>query len=249
MTDQAHGQRVNALHLADALESADWSNVSIGNKCMILGAIELLRDTSPAPSPVGLEREEIARAIDSPTVAALAALFAEPQSILTKSYSEQIAEILAPRFALSPKALRCPAVSDNQAAVYEECAKLAEQCALPAYGTNARHTGREEARKKIAAAIRQRAAVRCSSHSPVECDKARDARNFLSWVMEDFDEICAEVGSPRNEWIQEYVAKGFLRHKGTYHGTSCYEITSGYLAALRFPSPRTPAASDTEAGR
>lgn len=44
--------------------------------------------------------------------------------------------------------------------IYEECAKLAEQCALPAYGTNARHTGREEARKKIAAAIRQRAKLR-----------------------------------------------------------------------------------------
>lgn len=38
--------------------------------------------------------------------------------------------------------------------IIEQCAKLAEQTPLPAYGTNARHTGREEARKKIAAAIR-----------------------------------------------------------------------------------------------
>lgn len=38
--------------------------------------------------------------------------------------------------------------------IIEQCAKAAEMAALPAYGTHARHTGREEARKKIAAAIR-----------------------------------------------------------------------------------------------
>lgn len=50
--------------------------------------------------------------------------------------------------------------------VYEECAKLAEQAALPSYGTNARHLGREEARKKIAQDIRQRGKLRASLVPP-----------------------------------------------------------------------------------
>ena len=39
--------------------------------------------------------------------------------------------------------------------IIEECIKRAEQAPMPAYGTNARHTGREEARKKIVASLRQ----------------------------------------------------------------------------------------------
>ncbi|TXG96564.1 MAG: hypothetical protein E6R08_09165 [Nevskiaceae bacterium] len=38
--------------------------------------------------------------------------------------------------------------------IIERCARAAELAALPSYGTHARHTGREEARKKIAATIR-----------------------------------------------------------------------------------------------
>ncbi|TWA89597.1 hypothetical protein FBZ96_11965 [Bradyrhizobium stylosanthis] len=38
--------------------------------------------------------------------------------------------------------------------IIERCARAAELASLPAYGTHARHTGREEARKKIAATIR-----------------------------------------------------------------------------------------------
>jgi hypothetical protein len=37
--------------LADALEKADWSGVSIGNKVMLKGAIEILRSVAPAQAP------------------------------------------------------------------------------------------------------------------------------------------------------------------------------------------------------
>jgi hypothetical protein len=50
------------LALADALEKADWQNVSIGNKCLIAGAIEKLRS-----APVRLPgREEIEKAVCCP---------------------------------------------------------------------------------------------------------------------------------------------------------------------------------------
>lgn len=48
----------------------------------------------------------------------------------------------------------CEEQERNRNDLIERCAKIAEQAALPSYGTHARHTGREEARKKIAAAIR-----------------------------------------------------------------------------------------------
>lgn len=66
--------------------------------------------------------------------------------------------------------------------------------------------------------------------------KISDAREFVGWLVEDTEQVCAEVGSPRNEQLKEFVEKGFLRHTGTYHGTSNYEITSGYVAALMLPS-------------
>jgi hypothetical protein len=66
-----------------------------------------------------------------------------------------------------------------------------------------------------------------------------DASNFLSWVMEDFEEVCAEVGSPRNEQLIEFERKGFLRLKGTYHGTSCYDITSKWSSTLTSHHSRT----------
>jgi uncharacterized membrane protein len=37
--------------LADALEKADWSGVSIGNKVMLKGAIEILRSIGVAQAP------------------------------------------------------------------------------------------------------------------------------------------------------------------------------------------------------
>lgn len=37
--------------------------------------------------------------------------------------------------------------------IIDLCAKRAQEAPLPSYGTNARHTGREEARKKIVASI------------------------------------------------------------------------------------------------
>lgn len=46
------------------------------------------------------------------------------------------------------------AIHNHELDLIEKCAKRAEQASLPAYGTHARHTGREEARKKIAASIR-----------------------------------------------------------------------------------------------
>lgn len=102
MTDQAHGQRVRHCSTFMGPTCPYGDLCSTGCRRLVAQSGETFTLTRPVPAPVGLEREEIARAIDSPTVAALAALFAEPQSILTKSYSEQIAEILAPRFALSP---------------------------------------------------------------------------------------------------------------------------------------------------
>jgi hypothetical protein len=42
--------------LADALEKADWSGVSIGNKVMLKGAIEILRSVAPAQAAPDPER-------------------------------------------------------------------------------------------------------------------------------------------------------------------------------------------------
>ena len=55
---------------------------------------------------------------------------------------------------LKLRSVGAPDTSLLSSRIIERCAKLAEQTPLPSYGTNARHTGREEARKKIAAAIR-----------------------------------------------------------------------------------------------
>lgn len=66
--------------------------------------------------------------------------------------------------------------------------------------------------------------------------KISDAREFVGWLIEDTAEVCAEVGSGRNEQLKKFVEKGFLRHVGTFHGTSNYAITSGYIAALSLPS-------------
>ncbi len=48
----------------------------------------------------------------------------------------------------------CEEQAANRNNIIEQCAKAAELAAMPAYGTHARQTGREEARKKIAASIR-----------------------------------------------------------------------------------------------
>lgn len=49
-----------------------------------------------------MTRHELIDALDSPTIAALAQIFSDTQTALSKSYSAQVADILAPRLCNAP---------------------------------------------------------------------------------------------------------------------------------------------------
>lgn len=53
-----------------------------------------------------------------------------------------------------------------------------------------------------------------------------NATNFLAWLIEDINDVSAEVGSPRDKQLQEFAEAGFLRLYQTAHRTNFYEITN-----------------------
>lgn len=58
-----------------------------------------------------------------------------------------------------------------------------------------------------------------------------DAAQFISWLLEDVNDVHAEIGTPRDETLKEFATKGFLKLSLSCHGENTYEITSkGYTA-------------------
>jgi predicted glycoside hydrolase/deacetylase ChbG (UPF0249 family) len=53
--------------------------------------------------------------------------------------------------------------------------------------------------------------------------------NFLAWLLEDVNDISAEVGSPRDAQLQEFEKQGFLEHYDCHHDTNFYAITSAWM--------------------
>jgi hypothetical protein len=61
----------------------------------------------------------------------------------------------------------------------------------------------------------------------------RNALDFIGWVMETFETVDAECGTPRDEKMQEFARCGMLKFHFCAHGTNTYLITSGWLKVLR----------------
>lgn len=67
------------------------------------------------------------------------------------------------------------------------------------------------------------------------------ATNFFGWLIEDINEVSAEIGSPRDAQLKEFEVQGFLRKHDSCHGTNFYEITnSGAVSALSSQNGATP---------
>lgn len=67
------------------------------------------------------------------------------------------------------------------------------------------------------------------------------ATNFLAWLIEDTNTVCAEVNTPRDRQLQEFARQGFLRLRGTFSDTNDYEITSkGATDGLALSSQHQP---------
>jgi hypothetical protein len=65
-----------------------------------------------------------------------------------------------------------------------------------------------------------------------------EAINFLAWLIDDINEVTAEVGTPRDAQLKEFAEQGFLRATGSWHGTNIYEITnSGAFIGDALPLP------------
>lgn len=63
--------------------------------------------------------------------------------------------------------------------------------------------------------------------------------NFLAWVVEDIDSIYAEIGSPREAQLLEFVEQGFLKqHKyGGASGEHAYSITNKWMCGSTGKAP------------
>jgi hypothetical protein len=53
-----------------------------------------------------------------------------------------------------------------------------------------------------------------------------DAMNFLAWLIEDVNDVSAEIGTPRDAQLKEFESKGFLNLRLSVHGENTYAITS-----------------------
>lgn len=57
------------------------------------------------------------------------------------------------------------------------------------------------------------------------------AMNFLAWLMEDVNDVSAQVGTPRDSRLKEFEQQGFLKLYESRHGRHYYEITSLWMRA------------------
>lgn len=58
--------------------------------------------------------------------------------------------------------------------------------------------------------------------------------NFIDWLIEDVEQVTAEVGTPRDAQLREFEAQGFLSRKEyAGHGENNYAITGKYLNFVR----------------
>lgn len=52
------------------------------------------------------------------------------------------------------------------------------------------------------------------------------AANFLAWLIEDVNDVSAEIGTSRDAQLKEFEKQGFLKLYDATHGTNFYNITS-----------------------
>lgn len=60
----------------------------------------------------------------------------------------------------------------------------------------------------------------------------RDAANFLSWLLEDVNDVHAVIDTDRDRQLKEFAGKGFLKCTGADFGTAHYEITGKWLQII-----------------
>jgi hypothetical protein len=108
--------------LADELDACARNPGRDSTECAVEG--ELLRRvaaalrasaTSPGDATTSARdvREALMDALDSPTIAAIASVFSPRNNALTKSYSQQVADIIAPRLNLSNLDAAAPAAGGD----------------------------------------------------------------------------------------------------------------------------------------
>lgn len=182
------GAREELLSRMDGYADNCWADGMTAQAEDLRLAVRLLRAPAVDAQRCGVTRDSLFQVIDSPTVAALANVFAPRNALLAKANSEQIVDILAAAFASGLPPLHCIGVQCGDAAPSADIWGARESlCSLGAWQARAADVLYDEV-------VRLRAALSLPVTEGREVAQEEFAQASLDY------ELSQHIG-----WLKQYV--------------------------------------------